>query len=202
MSWAIFHHSSALFAQEKPFISYEKKNVIKLNILSPILSSLSMGYERVVAPNQSFQLNFFYQDQQSNFGYRDELRGFGITPEYRFYLSERRTAPGGIFIAPFVSYRDYKANFDDYEFDPDTGASRTFPNQAKYANIGVGVTVGAQWVFKKKVSIDVWGGTGYSVGWSNENTTEPNNYAYFGDFPYQVGGGFLGRIGGTIGLLF
>jgi hypothetical protein len=190
------------FAQEKEIISYEKKNIIKVNLISPILSSFSMGYERVITPNQSFQVSFFLQDQRFNFSSQDELKGFGIVPEYRFYLSERKEAPGGIFIAPFLSYRNYKANYESYSFDPNTGMSSNTPRTAKYENIGLGFTVGAQWIFKKKVSIDVWGGTGYSIGKSDETSNDPNRSFYFGDFPYQEGGGFLGRIGGTIGLAF
>ncbi|GAB4398211.1 MAG: hypothetical protein OHK0053_16380 [Microscillaceae bacterium] len=183
--------------EEKAPIQYDKKNLIKINLMSPVLSSLSMGYERVLNTNTSFQMSFFVQDQR--FSFSDEtLKGFGFTPEVRIYLSERKQAPGGFFVAPFLSYRQYQHEYKYY--DGFSLIERS--GKADYQAYGVGVIVGAQWIFKKTISIDVWGGSGFGIGRISNVQANSEPYYFFGDFPYQEGGGFLGRIGGTIGVAF
>ncbi|NJL14704.1 MAG: DUF3575 domain-containing protein [Microscillaceae bacterium] len=131
--------------EEKPQIQYTKKNLIKINLMSPVLSSLSMSYERVLNTNTSFQMSFFVQDQR--FSFSDEtLKGFGFTPEVRIYLSERKQAPGGFFVAPFLSYRQYQHEYKYY--DGFSIIERS--GKADYQAYGVGVIVGAQWIFKKQ----------------------------------------------------
>ncbi len=197
MSMVLLVSNHQVFSQDKEVMSYDKKNFIKLNLISPILSSFSMAYERVTSPNQSFQMTFFLQDQRMDYTYQDRLKSFGMVSEYRFYLSEYKEAPAGIFIAPFLSYRHYEADYEDYNYDTQTVTQKN----DTYDNIGLGVTIGAQWVFKQKISLDVWGGTGYGIGMSSEDTN-PDSYNYFGSFPYQKGGGFLGRVGATVGIAF
>lgn len=191
------------FAQEQYNTSVgDKKNIFKLNMVSPVLSSLSLAYERVINPAQSFQVSIFVQNQNSDAGYyyADKLVGFGIIPELRYYLSERKDAPAGFFIAPFLSYRHYAADYQDYDYNSQTYTDRS----ATFDGIGVGITVGGQWIFKKRISLDVWGGTGFGFGFTNEkaDASDPYEYLYFSEFPYQEGGAFLARGGVTVGFLF
>lgn len=199
----LFFVLQPVFAQEQYNTSVgDKKNIIKLNMVSPILSSLSIAYERVINPAQSFQVSIFAQNQNydAGYAYSDRLTGFGITPELRYYLSERKDAPAGFFVAPFLSYRYYKADYEDYNYNSPNSIERS----ATFHGVGVGITVGGQWVFKKRISLDVWGGTGYGLGFAKEEVSEndPNYYPYFSEFPYQDGGAFLARGGVTIGFLF
>lgn len=67
--------------------------------------------------------------------------GFIVTPEFRYYLSST-PAPHGTFIAPFASYAQA-----DYE-----------------SALGVGLTVGYQGFFKKRITIDAFFGPAYWSG--------------------------------------
>lgn len=128
--------NTPLFAQE---------NVIKLNIFSPILKTLNMSYERVLNPNSSLQLGFYYTGAKSG---DVQLSGFGITPEYRFFLSDT-PAPDGVYIAPWVRYQNLDAD------NPVENAS------GRLTSFGGGVVIGRQWVFKNIVTLDIFIGPQY-----------------------------------------
>jgi hypothetical protein len=68
----------------------QKKNVFKLNFVSPVLKTYNFQYERVLGEKKSFQLGFFYTGATAG---EVGLSGFGITPEYRMYLSSSKEAP-------------------------------------------------------------------------------------------------------------
>ncbi len=76
------------------------QSTVKINILSPIVKTINLQYEKVVNESSSVQLGFFYTGYSSS---GTSFSGFGITPEYRFYLSETE-APAGVYVAPFLRY--------------------------------------------------------------------------------------------------
>ncbi len=123
---------------------WAQDNVIKLNIFSPIVRTFNMSYERKINASGSFQLGFFYT------GYTDDgssFKGFGITPEYRIYLSDTE-APEGFYLAPFVRYQKFDADDE-------------FGNAGTLSGFGGGLVVGKQWIFKKKVALDLFIGPSY-----------------------------------------
>ncbi len=127
------------------------QNVIKINILSPIVKTFNIQYERALNANSSVQLGFFY----SGFSTGDtKFSGFGITPEYRFYLSESE-APEGVYIAPFLRYQSFTIK-DDITV-----------SEADFSAFGGGVILGKQWIFKEKIALDVFIGPTYSSGTVN-----------------------------------
>ncbi|GIV35991.1 MAG: hypothetical protein KatS3mg032_0370 [Cyclobacteriaceae bacterium] len=121
--------------------------VIKINILSPIVRTLNVQYEQALSGTSSFQLGFFYTGYEED---GDRFSGFGITPEYRFYLSETE-APEGVYIAPFLRYQSLKLEDD-------------FGSKGTYSGFGGGLILGKQWIFKEKVVLDVFIGPSYSSG--------------------------------------
>jgi hypothetical protein len=125
------------------------QNVVKINILSPIVKTLNMSYERAINENSSFQLGFFYTGWSNDL---TKFSGFGITPEYRFYLSET-PAPQGVYVAPFLRYQ--KFNVSDKEISD---------SEADFSAIGGGVVIGKQWVFKEKITLDIFLGPAYTSG--------------------------------------
>ena len=159
------------------------KNLIKVNLLSPVVRTGSFFYERILNEKSSLQLGLFYTGT-SFAGTR--FRGIGITPEYRFYLSESKQAPAGFFVAPFVRYQNLKLTDKD-----DTNIS------AGYSSFGGGVCVGNQWLFKNQVSIELFGGPSF-----NATSFRGNNGATKDDFFLGNLGYFSLRFGVALGFAF
>jgi hypothetical protein len=164
-----------------------KRNILKVNLISPVLRSFSMAYENVLNKNTSFQVTMFFIGDNDT----DLRNGFGITPEVRLYLSDRKNAPAGFFVAPFLTYQNYKLDYSVFDNSRSTWIRKEQPSSV----FGAGVIIGGQWVFKNRVSLDVWGGPGYSF--LNAPGIDTNNY--YG-FPYTSGP--MGRFGCTLGFLF
>ncbi len=121
--------------------------VLKINILSPIVRTLNVQYEQVLSGTSSFQVGFFYTGYEED---GDSFTGFGITPEYRFYLSETE-APEGVYLAPFLRYQSLKLEND-------------LDGKGTYSSFGGGLILGKQWIFKEKVVLDIFIGPSYSSG--------------------------------------
>lgn len=129
--------------------SLKAQNVLKINILSPIVKTINLSYERALNENSSFQLGFFYTGWSNDL---TKFSGFGITPEYRFYLSDT-PAPAGVYVAPFVRYQKFNIS------DKDVSNS-----EADFSAFGGGVVIGKQWVFKEKITLDLFLGPAYYSG--------------------------------------
>lgn len=125
-----------------------QQNVIKINILAPIVKTLNLQYERALNDNSSLQLGLFYTAFSSG---DTKFSGFGITPEYRFYLSET-PAPQGVYIAPFLRYQSF--SLEDEETD----------SEGDFKAFGGGVILGKQWIFKEKILLDIFIGPAYYSG--------------------------------------
>ncbi|MGE0589397.1 MAG: DUF3575 domain-containing protein [Cyclobacteriaceae bacterium] len=122
--------------------------VLKINILSPIVKTFNVQYEQAVSASSSFQLGFFYTGFDSD---GTKFSGFGITPEYRFYLSDT-DAPQGVYVAPFLRYQNFK-------LEEEVTAS-----EGDFTAIGGGLILGKQWIFKEKIALDLFIGPAYYSG--------------------------------------
>ena len=156
----------------------QKGNVLKINIFSPIASTLNLQYERKISASSSFQLGFYY----AGFTIGDtKFKGIGVTPEYRFYLSETES-PKGVYVAPFVRYQNFTVT---------NGA-----NEGTISTLGGGLIIGKQWIFKEKIALDIFLGPKYS----SRNVTVTN-----GTDSFDTGNGLSGfgiRAGVCFGLAF
>jgi hypothetical protein len=124
-----------------------QNNVIKFNILAPVVRTANVQYEKTIGENKSFQLGAFY----TAFG--DETlkyRGFGITPEFRFYLSDT-PSPAGFYAAPFLRYQNITVE-ETFSGEEAKGSVNIF---------GGGLIIGKQWIFKEKVALDIFIGPSY-----------------------------------------
>lgn len=133
--------AGSLFAQTP-----ERKNNIKVNLLSPLVNTFSGFYERKVSPVSTLQLGLLYT------GYNfdgSKLKGFAITPEYRYYASDKG-AMQGFYVAPFLRYQNYTIS-DSF-------------SESTLNSFGGGLLVGNQWMFKKGINLDVFVGPSYSGG--------------------------------------
>lgn len=91
-------------------------NTVKINLLHSVLYSnaLTLSYERIVKPNQSWSVSLGYVqfpklgDTKSGVKVKNENihNGFNVGGEYRFYLAKENKfkAPRGVYIGPFTNY--------------------------------------------------------------------------------------------------
>ena len=128
-----------------------KSGVFKLNVFSPIISTVSAFFEKPLSPTSSAQLGFYYTGASIG---DISLRGFGITPEYRFYLSKSHDAPDGAYLAPYVRYQNL--TFSD-KTDNTAGVQLN--------TIGGGLLIGRQWLLGRQdnVALDLFLGPSYGV---------------------------------------
>lgn len=73
---------------------FRRAKILKLNILSPVVETITLAYENVLTPEKSLQVTFSLITAEG---------GFAITPEFRYYISET-LAPQGVYLAPFLRY--------------------------------------------------------------------------------------------------
>jgi hypothetical protein len=156
-----------------------KQNAFKINILSPVVRTGSVFYERKVSDKSSAQLGFAYT------GYNREgikITGVVVTPEYRFYLSNEKEAIEGFYVAPYLRYQNLKI---EDEFD-----------KATLNSFGGGLVAGHQWLFSDIVTLDIFLGPNYNSG--KVKVTD-------GSGDVDVPGNFEGfglRFGVTLGIAF
>jgi hypothetical protein len=135
--------ASVAFAQDGP------QNIIKVNIISPILKTGSFFFEHALNEKSSFQLGVgftaFKQEEEDV-----KISGIFITPEYRMYLSASKTAPAGFYVGPYLRYQNLKI---EDEFD-----------KATLSTFGGGVVAGHQWIFRDRFSLDLFLGPNYNSG--------------------------------------
>ncbi|WP_192822541.1 DUF3575 domain-containing protein [Rufibacter sp. LB8] len=156
-----------------------QNNLLKVNLLAPLVSTGSFYYERVLGDSRSIQVGAFFTKFE-------ELSGYGITPEYRVYLSDE-PAPAGFYVAPFASFMSFTIESDeDYMND----------FKATARNFGGGLVVGRQWIFKEMVSFDMFIGPEYTVG-NMEFISGDREQAESANLT-----GWIGRAGISVGLKF
>ncbi|ALI98978.1 DUF3575 domain-containing protein [Rufibacter tibetensis] len=158
-----------------------QNNLVKANLLAPLVATGSFYYERVLNDSRSVQLGLFFTKYE-------ELSGYGVTPEYRFYLSET-PAPNGFYVAPFLSFMRFTIEGEDDLFDGERYKGTT-------TNFGGGLVAGRQWIFKDRVSFDIFLGPEYTGGTA---AVEIGNEDQIKDSGLN---GFIGRAGISLGLKF
>ncbi len=127
----------------------QPRNILKINVLSPFFSSVSISAEHIVNPANSLQLGVFYTDYQSK---STNSQGFGIIPEYRIYL-DKYESPAGFFINSFFRYQNLRLS------------ESQFSDKTRLMTYGLGAGLGGQWVFNFKFTwtIEIYGGVVYDI---------------------------------------
>jgi hypothetical protein len=159
-----------------------QSNAVKINILSPIFSTFNIAYEHAITESSSIQLGFYATAASVG---DVKYNGIGITPEFRFYLSDT-PAPQGFYVAPFMRYQSVKLE------DENTSSEATL------STFGGGVLIGKQWIFKKRVTLDLFIGPSYSSGKVKASSGSTSD-------DFDVSGAFSGfglRAGITLGVAF
>lgn len=165
-------------------------NIFKINILSPIVRTGSVFYERTIADDKSVQLGAFYTG--FNVG-ETRFSGFGITPEFRKYFTKSKQAPAGFYVAPFLRYQSFKLKVEPSEdWDDESGTEA----KGSLNTFGGGLIVGNQWILGERFVIDAFFGPSYNAGGVKAESGEEENFDV-GSFS-----GFGIRTGIAFGLKF
>lgn len=155
------------FAQESSNFS-DDKNMVKWNVLGLTSSTISLQYERLIAPKTSIAANinimpkrsipFFgaVEDIVKDKGAIDILKdvkmnAFSFMPEVRFYMGKEGMR--GFYIAPFLRYD---------RFSVDIPVDYIYKEQIEYVTINGnvdgfsgGLSFGAQWRLASQWYLDV-----------------------------------------------
>jgi len=164
----------------------DKKNAVKLNLISPFIKTINLAYERVLNENSGLVVHAYYTGYQNKSNDpTTKTEGFGIIPEYRLYVSDKKNAPAGFFVAPFLRYDSFKVT-DTY----DDGTKNT----GSYSDFGAGLVIGIQSVFSNIVTLEAYIGPQYIFG-NEKNDSD-------GEIETPQLKGVMPRGGVTIGILF
>lgn len=194
--------------------AHAQTNALKVDIFQPIINTLAVSFEHKLSETSSFQLGV-----SGTFGYKDDsyggfnsyngsgyngrsTSGFALTPEYRLYLSEKHPALEGFYVAPFLRYQ-YLSQTGEYSvYNPTTGlSSQAKQYDASLSAFGLGVTVGRHWIFKRRFSLDVFTGPGYTF--TSTSSNQPGHSPGKGEFiGYLDNNNYDFRGGATFGIAF
>ena len=145
----------------------QKKNIIKLNMISPVLGAFHLSYEAVLKEKVTLQLGLMYFTDINLFGSSNssdpDISGFAITPEIRFY--PKGNAPVGFFLAASPRYQYYQSNSSSLFF---------YKDKSTASSIGLGLVVGNQWVFSEVISLEIFGGPSVNKWSTTYTSTDPN----------------------------
>lgn len=137
---------------------FQRLKILKINLLSPVVNTLTVAYENVLTPEKSFQLTLSIVTE----GW------FVVTPEFRYYLSET-AAPEGVYVAPYLRYYQvdkegilgggliigkqglYKKKITvDGFIGPSVNSTNPFEEEEVFFGIRAGVMLGINLSHKKK----------------------------------------------------
>lgn len=149
--------------------SREFKNTLRFNITNPLIfgdKSIIFGYERILTKNKSFSINIgqasirsfkILDDTDLRIKSSHSNSGFHISGDFRFYLSKlnKYSAPRGVYIGPYYSYNNFE-NGHSWEYTSEgTTTPQTIESDLNVKIHTVGFELGYQFVFWKRVSVDM-----------------------------------------------
>jgi hypothetical protein len=133
-----------------------KPNVIKVNPLGIVVGQASVAFEHAIGEKNSVVIApTFGGYKLAGFKYS----AFGIGAEYRFYISNTKTAPAGFYAAPGLGFNSGKVK---------ESSSNT---EAKFTTFNVKAVIGNQWIFPSGFVIDLNGGIQYGTYKYTDNSS-------------------------------
>lgn len=157
-----------------------QKFVLKINPLSLAAITANIQGEYAFNEKMSGQLGFFIGSVGLGVGSGGadgnvQYTWFGITPEFRYYAQNaKKDAPRGLYIAPFLRYRNVSFDYSASVYDPDINANVTGTVDVGVSAIGGGVTLGYQFLFGDVFALDMFLGPQYSRATTNASVTCTN----------------------------
>jgi hypothetical protein len=131
-------------------------NVLKVNIFSPLVKTGSFFFEHKLTESSSAQLGGLVTYWKVG---DTKISGFALTPEYRMYLSEKKGALRGFYVAPYLRYQNLTLTVNETY---DNGTVEM--GKAKLNTYGGGVVAGYQLLLKDRFSLDFFLGPSYNGG--------------------------------------
>jgi hypothetical protein len=181
----VFNAGSSIIASQKEIKPVKPvKNAVKTDLFFIVFVALVLKYERVISEDWSAQLGFFYSWDFPSYDEGFAANGFRITPELRYYLSEKKPAPGGAYLATNVRYQ--KLETENLEEN----------SEATLVTYGIGINLGMQWILKNIFLIDVWVGPTYNIRNVQEQTVPGASIGWKSEDFFGIQGGV------AIGLVF
>jgi hypothetical protein len=163
------------------FSQEAKPSIIKVNLSSLALGAYSVQYEKVMSKRTSFALGVSYRPVKrvpfaktveriidsidnrvtyislANVKKNESTIGnFGLTPEFRFYLVKKKSAPVGAYISVFGKYNNYFGKapvFVDMVYKG-TFARIELPIDTRVQTYSAGLMLGAQFRLGQRFTFD------------------------------------------------
>lgn len=162
--------------------SKDFKNSVKFNVTNTLLydNSYQFSYERMIKEDQSLNVFTGYQEfplitvdlsDNNEFSKKNSRSGYSIGADYRFYLGDinKFKGPRGVYLAPFVSFFQFRTDRGIIHTDPDTNVQSNINLSSKFNLTNVGGELGYQFVLWDRFVIDCVL-FGPSVTWYKFNT--------------------------------
>jgi Protein of unknown function (DUF3575) len=145
----------------------QRKNVVRLSLTHPLVfgsDNIILGYERVITPYQTMSINagltslpkLISIDLDSLEITKDsKAKGYNVSLDYRFYLQKENKfrAPHGVYIGPYAYL--YTLDRDNEWNIHRNGIVKEFSTVQKLRFYGVGFELGYQFVFWKRMTLDL-----------------------------------------------
>jgi hypothetical protein len=145
---------------------YQKNNEIKLNLLSPLLGAVEVGYERYLNKNSSLGISTLFVFDHT----KDKDMNYSLSPYYRYYFGKKYAS--GFFVEGFGMLTSidgkkiYAAN------------NVTFTEKKDVYDIALGAGFGWKLVTKKGLVFEA--NAGYGKLLFNADKTDHTIVAKFG----------------------
>lgn len=151
-----------------------KKNILKVNLTSPVLKNYSLQYERVLNKRLSVavsgrlmpastlpfrnliknQLTEVDDENVNRVVDQVQFSNYAITPELRWYVGKKGYGRG-FYIAPYYRFASYKVLGNDITVEEDGETYSADVSGNVTAHTG-GLLLGAQWLLSKSIGLDLW----------------------------------------------
>lgn len=189
-----------------------RKHELSLDVLSPALDHVTVGYEQALGHRVSFVAKAGYIGLWETNSYDDVFNSKGglLTAGVKFTLpystkripSARDTHPlAGWYLRPELVFSAWtRTRYNYYYFDPYGGYSQTTTTN-DYASAALILSIGRQVLLGERFTFDISGGFGYGAQWrdgkvTNSGFNDPGrqeyafSHAFFGgSSPLVVSGG-------------
>ncbi|MES2388624.1 MAG: DUF3575 domain-containing protein [Bacteroidota bacterium] len=163
----------------------KRNTAIKLNLYSLMVNATTeLSIQQSFNGNMAAQLALSYQFRPDK-DYDTDYKEFTFTPEYRFYFDEAKTAPSGIYLAPYVRYLHTVGTVK--------GAMARSYSKTSETLYGGGFAMGYQYVRSNGLTFDAFMGAG-RVGGSMvvKSPAGENKYnkKFFGEMRFGISVGY------------
>ena len=195
-------HAQNITTDTLPKKSFDKKNIAKIDLVSPAFRTFQLQIERVRNESNSVAFSLLYTDQTDAITNAAYLYRLAATLEHRYYMS-KSDAPQGFYLSSFLRYQWMQTEdwLYNYLFDGTGSYVGVGTYEKRTLNTGgLGVNLGYQSIFKDKIAIDAYFGPVYNTGDKRVNTSNPYNYRPNESFKPYVG--YFVRAGISIGYVF